>query len=74
MEIMKSENTHVKLVDRFLANSLIKSGSGFGIGSITSFLIFKRKMWPITFGTAYGFGFACSDYNKDLYDRTKTRS
>lgn len=62
----RSEDLYGKAFDRFLANALIKTGYGLGIGLLFSITLFKRRMIPIYLGTGTGFGFALSDYNKQL--------
>lgn len=62
----KSEETHSRTFDRFIANAIIKTGYGLGIGTLFSLMIFRRRTFPIHLGTGIGFGFALSDYNKQL--------
>ena len=62
----KSEDLHLKAFDRFVANAIIKSGYGLGIGLLFSLTLFRRRLFPVYLGTGTGFGFALSDYNKQL--------
>ena len=62
----RSEDMHSRAFDRFVANAVIKTGYGFGIGALSSLLIFRRRLFPIYLGIGIGFGFALSDYNKHL--------
>lgn len=62
----KSEDLHVIAFDKFIANSVIKTGYGLGIGLLFSLTLFKRRAFPVGVGTGVGFGFALSDYNKQL--------
>jgi len=62
----KSEEIHVETFDRFVANAIIKTGYGFGIGALSSITIFRRRLFPIYLGVGIGFGYALSDYNKQL--------
>lgn len=67
MEVnVKTEDIHPRLWERFVANTLIKTGYGLSLGAIFSLFLLKRKAWPVVFGTGTGVGFALSDYNKDL--------
>ena len=66
MEVTKSEDLHPRLWERFLANSLIKTAYGLSLGGVFSIFIFRRRLWPVTFGAGIGVGHAISDYNKDL--------
>lgn len=52
----RSENTVGEKWDRCLTDSGIKTASGLGLGIVASLLLFKRKSWPIIFGTGAGFG------------------
>jgi inner membrane organizing system protein 1 len=61
----KSEDLHLHAFDKFVANAVIKTGYGFGIGLLCAILI-KRRWFPIHLGTGSGLGFALSDYNKQL--------
>lgn len=42
--------------DRCITDTLIKTGAGFGIGAVASLILFRRKPWPVIFGTGTGFG------------------
>lgn len=61
-----SEDLHVIAFDKFVSNSIIKTGYGLGIGLLFSLTLFKRRAFPVWLGTGVGFGFALSDYNKQL--------
>lgn len=63
---LKAEDLHRHAFDRFVANSMIKTGYGFGIGLLFSLTLFRRRLLPIYLGTGSGFGFALSDFNKQL--------
>lgn len=62
----KSEELHLQAFDRFVANAIIKTGYGLGVGLLFSLTLFKRRMFPLYLGTGTGFGFALSDFNKQL--------
>ncbi|RMD39394.1 hypothetical protein DV735_g5739, partial [Chaetothyriales sp. CBS 134920] len=42
--------------DRALASAVIRGGLGFSFGVIFSVLLFKRRAWPVWFGTGFGIG------------------
>lgn len=63
---IKSEDLHSHAFDRFVANAIIKTGYGLGIGLLFSLTLLRRRMFPIYLGTGTGFGYALSDYNKQL--------
>lgn len=62
----KSEDIHSHAFDKFVSNAVIKTGYGLAIGALFSLTIFRRHAFPIYIGTGMGFGFALSDYNKQL--------
>lgn len=62
----RSEDLYGKAFDSFIANTIIKTGYGAGIGLLLSLTLLRRKMFPIYLGSGTGFGFALSDYNKQL--------
>lgn len=62
----KSEDLHSAAFDRFVANTLIKTGNGFAAGLLFSLTLFRRRMFPIYLGTGVGLGYSLSDYNKQL--------
>lgn len=66
MSSAKSEDLHSIAFDKFLSNAFIKTGYGFGIGLLFSLTLFRRRLFPIYTSTGVGFGFALSDYNKQL--------
>lgn len=42
--------------DRALSSLVIRSGLGFSFGVIFSVLLFKRRAWPVYFGSGFGAG------------------
>ncbi|KAM8830848.1 MICOS complex subunit MIC10 [Synchiropus picturatus] len=52
--------------DRCLADSVVKIGTGLGIGIVFSVLFFKRRTWPITLGSGVGLGMAYANCQNDL--------
>jgi len=62
----KSENVLGEKLDTCLADATVKIGSGIAIGAVTSLFLFKRRMWPITFGAGAGVGMSYSDCDKEI--------
>lgn len=62
----RSEELHTLAFDRFISNAIIKTGYGLGIGLLFSVTLLRRKAFPLYLGAGTGFGFAFSDYNKQL--------
>ncbi|KAF7505340.1 Mitochondrial inner membrane organizing system component [Endocarpon pusillum] len=60
--------------DRAISSLLVRSGLGFGFGVIFSVLLFKRRAWPVVFGTGFGAGRAWeeADANFKRGDRPMT--
>ncbi|XP_054585439.1 MICOS complex subunit MIC10-like [Eptesicus fuscus] len=44
--------------DRCLADAVVKIGTGFGLGLVFSLTFFKRRIWPVAFGSGMGWGMA----------------
>ncbi|KAJ2889390.1 Mitochondrial inner membrane organizing system component [Coemansia aciculifera] len=50
-----------EIFDQATANLLVKTGLGLSIGIVASALLFKRRMWPVTFFTGAGIGASYAD-------------
>jgi len=42
--------------DVVLSNTIVKTGLGFGIGVLSSVLLFKRRAFPVWIGVGFGLG------------------
>lgn len=47
--------------DVVLSNGVVKAGLGFGAGVVASVLLFRRRPWPVLFGTGFGAGIGWSE-------------
>ena len=54
--VVKSEDVLGQKWDRCLVDCGIKMGSGLAVGAVLSLVLFKRRAWPLVFGTGSGFG------------------
>ncbi|KAI9505134.1 Mitochondrial inner membrane organizing system component [Coemansia spiralis] len=59
------------IFDQAAANLLVKTGLGLSIGVVASALLFKRRMWPVTFFTGAGAGAAYADAQR-AFDSAST--
>ena len=57
-KLTKSEEELGAKWDKCLQDMLIKLGSGVGLGIVFSVVLFKRRPWPVIFGSGTGFGMA----------------
>ncbi|XP_072334361.1 MICOS complex subunit MIC10 isoform X2 [Scyliorhinus torazame] len=63
----KAESEITKKAERCMADATLKLGVGFGLGIIFSLIVFKRRSWPITFGTGLGLGMAYANCQNDFH-------
>merc|ERR1711997_1174146 len=60
-KVKMSEEKLSGVWDRCIADAAVKTGTGAAFGSLLSLVLFKRKLWPITFGLGTGFGIGYSN-------------
>jgi len=58
--------------DHCLADTSIKLATGFGLGAVFSLILFRRRKWPVLFGTGVGLGMGYANCehefrNKEVY-------
>jgi len=75
--VKRSEDEIGEKYDRCLTETVTKTGAGIGVGIIASLVAFKRKTWPIAFGTGVGLGMAmanCQMEFRNIYPKQKPLS
>jgi len=55
-KVVRSEDELGNKWDHCLTDTSIKLASGLGLGIVFSVLFFKRRPWPVVFGTGVGLG------------------
>ncbi|KAK5645061.1 hypothetical protein RI129_006361 [Pyrocoelia pectoralis] len=70
---MASKDAHIYKEDqldrkwnRCFTDGLLKFTGGFLIGTVVSFLFFKKRKWPMILGGGFGIGMAYSNCERDL--------
>jgi len=63
---VKSEDELGMKLDRALVDTGVKMLGGLAVGSVFSLVLFKRRMWPITFGLGSGFGMGYNNCERDF--------
>ncbi|CAF0976395.1 unnamed protein product [Rotaria sp. Silwood1] len=64
--LLASENKNGEKWNQCLTDSIIKTASGLTLGLVFSALLFKRRPWPVFFGTGIGIGMAYSNCQNEL--------
>ncbi|XP_034542542.1 MICOS complex subunit MIC10 [Notolabrus celidotus] len=52
--------------DRCMADTVVKAATGLGVGVVFSVLLFKRRTWPVAFGSGLGLGMGFANCQHDL--------
>ncbi|KAH8829240.1 hypothetical protein DL96DRAFT_1708392 [Flagelloscypha sp. PMI_526] len=61
-----SEDVIGQKYDRCIADLLVKSGVGFGVGVVASVILFRRRAWPVALSTGFGAGAAYADCDRSF--------
>ncbi|KAI8845761.1 hypothetical protein BJ741DRAFT_585757 [Chytriomyces cf. hyalinus JEL632] len=62
----KSSEELSRKMDQCLSNTGISAALGLSTGIVASVLFFRRKTWPIAFGTGLGVGIASDDCSRSF--------
>ncbi|XP_070560890.1 MICOS complex subunit Mic10-like [Ptychodera flava] len=66
-EIRSEEQLGVKW-DQCIYDTLVKTGTGLGLGVVFSVFLFKRRTWPVAFGTGVGVGIGYANCQHEFKD------
>lgn len=66
MSKSRSEDVLGEKWDRCLADASVKLLGGLTVGSVLSLVLFKRRMWPVTFGLGAGFGMGYNNCEREV--------
>ncbi|XP_061788529.1 MICOS complex subunit MIC10 [Nerophis lumbriciformis] len=57
---------HGRKWDRCLADTAVKTATGLGAGIFFSLIFFKRRTWPVSFGSGLGLGMGYANCQNDF--------
>ena len=63
---MEQINNLYKEFDENIANLIVKSSTGLAFGIAASFLVFKRRSWPVALAFGFGSGLGYRDFQKSF--------
>ncbi|KAF8310407.1 DUF543-domain-containing protein [Clavulina sp. PMI_390] len=66
MSSTSSENTVAQKYDRCLADLIVKTGLGLGVGIVGSVIFFRRRGWPVALSTGFGAGMSYADCDRSF--------
>ena len=64
--VTKSEDFLGQKWDKCLVDGGLKMAAGLTVGAVLSLVLFKRRAWPVVFGTGSGFGMAVTNCQNEL--------
>ncbi|KAM0748782.1 DUF543-domain-containing protein [Meredithblackwellia eburnea MCA 4105] len=56
-----SEDILSAKTDLCVSNAIVKTGIAFGVGVVSSAILFRRRQWPVFVGIGFGLGQSYSD-------------
>ncbi|KAK0546574.1 Mitochondrial inner membrane organizing system component [Tilletia horrida] len=61
-----SEDIISQKTDLCISNTIVKTGLGFSAGVVASFLLFRRRAFPVWIGTGFGLGSGYTDCERSF--------
>ncbi|CAO1618033.1 unnamed protein product [Sympodiomycopsis kandeliae] len=65
-EKVPSEDIIARKTDLCISNAIVKTGLGFGVGVVSSVILFRRRAWPVWLSTGFGAGSAYNDCERSF--------